>query len=103
MNISRLLVQPGQRVRRGQVIARLGASGHVSAPQLHFHVSDALSLLDAESLPYRLEGVAVLGAYDSFEAFTRGGPWPQRPQADLSDSADLPSPNMVVMFPGEGG
>lgn len=34
----RLLVSRGERVNRGQVIARVGASGGVSEPQLHFEV-----------------------------------------------------------------
>jgi murein DD-endopeptidase MepM/ murein hydrolase activator NlpD len=36
-----LLVKPGERVRRGQVIARLGSTGQASRPHLHFHVADA--------------------------------------------------------------
>lgn len=33
-----LLVHRGQQVRRGQVIARVGSSGNVRTPQLHFEV-----------------------------------------------------------------
>jgi murein DD-endopeptidase MepM/ murein hydrolase activator NlpD len=33
-----LLVSRGHQVRRGQVIARVGASGNVSAPQIHFEI-----------------------------------------------------------------
>jgi murein DD-endopeptidase MepM/ murein hydrolase activator NlpD len=33
-----LLVQKGQKIRRGQVIAKVGSSGNVSAPQLHFEI-----------------------------------------------------------------
>ena len=35
---SRLLVRAGQRVRRGQVIARVGSTGSVNRPQLHFEL-----------------------------------------------------------------
>jgi len=35
---SRLFVQPGERVRRRQVIAITGSTGHASAPQLHFEI-----------------------------------------------------------------
>ena len=33
-----VLVKRGQRVRRGQVIARVGSSGSVAVPQLHFEI-----------------------------------------------------------------
>lgn len=35
---SKLLVQEGQRVARGQIIARSGHSGHVTGPHVHFEV-----------------------------------------------------------------
>lgn len=35
---SRLLVQRGDRVRRGQIIAKAGQTGSVTSPQLHFEV-----------------------------------------------------------------
>ena len=37
-----IVVKPGQRVSRGDVIAKLGSSGSTSiGPHLHFHVADA--------------------------------------------------------------
>ncbi|MBV8738523.1 MAG: peptidoglycan DD-metalloendopeptidase family protein [Alphaproteobacteria bacterium] len=33
-----ILVKPGQKVARGQVIARVGSTGNVSEPQLHFEL-----------------------------------------------------------------
>lgn len=43
---SKLLVTRGQKVQRGQVIARVGASGAVSEPQLHFEVRRGSRALD---------------------------------------------------------
>ena len=37
-HLSRFLVVPGQEVRRGDVIARSGASGRVTSPHLHYEV-----------------------------------------------------------------
>ena len=91
-----LLVRSGERVRRGQVIARLGSTGQASRPHLHFHVADANSPLAAEGQPYRLEGYRTLGSYDSIAAFEGGVPW--RPNPVMRDGPALPGPNAVVMF-----
>ncbi len=37
-HVGRLIVRRGQRVRRGQTIARVGRTGNVSRPQLHFEI-----------------------------------------------------------------
>ena len=52
-----LLVKKGDRVRRGQVLGRIGNSGDSKAAHLHFHVMDA---------PFFGEGVPFV--IDSFEA-----------------------------------
>ncbi len=51
-------VEPGERVRRGQVIGRVGNTGNSSQPHLHFHVMDGqggASKLAADGLPYRFD------------------------------------------------
>ena len=45
-HLSELKVQPGQRVRRGQVIASIGMSGSSYAPHLHYEVSRDSVMLD---------------------------------------------------------
>jgi murein DD-endopeptidase len=47
-----LRVRVGDRVRLGQVIARLGYTGQSTGPHLHFHVADAPMPLNAEGIPY---------------------------------------------------
>lgn len=39
MHLSRLLVQPGQTVRAGQVVAEVGASGRASGPHLDWRIN----------------------------------------------------------------
>lgn len=34
----RILVRPGQRVKRGDIVARIGSTGGVAKPQLHFEI-----------------------------------------------------------------
>lgn len=91
-------VKQGQRVRRGEVIAALGASGSTSiGPHLHFHVADADSLLGAEGMPFVFDRFTVLGDFASIDALVAGEPW--RP-AQLARPAvpSRPMPNSVISF-----
>src|SRR5258706_6051455 len=45
-----LAVQRGDVVRRGQVIARIGSSGNVAEPQLHFEVRRGAQAIDPQSV-----------------------------------------------------
>jgi murein DD-endopeptidase MepM/ murein hydrolase activator NlpD len=45
-------VAVGQRVRAGDLLARLGNSGNSNAPHLHFQVGDGPSLLSGHGVPY---------------------------------------------------
>jgi murein DD-endopeptidase MepM/ murein hydrolase activator NlpD len=55
-------VKAAQRVRRGDVLGKLGNSGNSTGPHLHLQVMNAASFLDADGLPFvidefRLDGV----------------------------------------------
>jgi hypothetical protein len=57
-----ITVEEGDRVRRGQVLGRLGNSGNTTAPHLHFHVMDAPLPLGAENnLPYVIDSFRYQG------------------------------------------
>jgi ketosteroid isomerase-like protein len=91
-------VAVGDRVERGQVIAAVGFTGHSTMPHLHFHVADANSPLDAEGMPFVLEGFDLLGSYDSRDELGKG-PWtPRDPALERRRSAELPAPAAVVDF-----
>lgn len=49
-NASELLVTRGQAVKQGQIIARAGATGHVTSPQLHFEIRKGTKPVDPLSL-----------------------------------------------------
>ena len=74
------MVKVGDQVTSGQVIARVGSSGSVSAgPHLHFHVSDGHSLLGAEGVPFvirefQLRGSSADCGIRNRDAPTRLGP-----------------------------
>jgi murein DD-endopeptidase len=92
-------VKAGQRVRRGQVIARLGSSGSTSiGPHLHFHVADANSLLAAEGLPFVFRQFGHLGGYASIDALVNGLT-PSLTAGERQAALERPAPNAIVRFP----
>jgi Peptidase family M23 len=50
-----LRVKTGDRVRRGQVLARVGASGDAREPHLHFEVTTSSEPLAGEGVPYLID------------------------------------------------
>jgi murein DD-endopeptidase len=74
-------VAPGDRVRRGQVLASLGFTGDSTEPHLHFHVADSPSPLAGEGLPFELERFRVQDA-----------------GATRIRQRERPAPNAVVTF-----
>lgn len=80
-------VRAGQRVRRGEVLGRLGNSGNSVGPHLHFHVGDAPTLNGGEGQPYVFSRYQVLG---------RGKPASDQPPSEQQGS--LPLDGAVLSF-----
>jgi hypothetical protein len=51
----------GDRVKRGQVLGKLGNTGNTSAPHLHFHLMDGASVLGSSGLPYVIDSFLLTG------------------------------------------
>ncbi len=51
----------GDRVKRGQVLGKLGNTGNTSAPHLHFHLMEGPSALGSNGIPYSLDSFAIEG------------------------------------------
>jgi len=50
-----LLVKPGDTVKKGQVIAKLGNTGNANVSHMHFHLMNGPSLLGSDGIPYVLD------------------------------------------------
>jgi murein DD-endopeptidase MepM/ murein hydrolase activator NlpD len=89
-------VTPGQRVRRGDVVGRVGNSGNTTGPHLHLHVSDGPTFEASDGLPYVFRELVVLGdssadrALDPERAVDLAGPGRRR--------RGLPIHGAVVQF-----
>jgi murein DD-endopeptidase len=91
-------VKPGQRVTRGDVIAKLGSSGSSSiGPHLHFHVADTNSVLGAEGMPFVFRHYTDFGRFASIDALMAGEPWKPFGSATAFINA-RPAPNSVISF-----
>lgn len=54
-------VRLGQKVKAGAYLARLGNSGHTTAPHLHFQLTDKAGLTGGEGLPFVFSNYTRLG------------------------------------------
>lgn len=59
-----LRVKVWERVRRGQVLARVGSSGDSREPHLHFEVTTSPKLLTGEGVPYLIDRYRCVSACD---------------------------------------
>ena len=78
-----LRVKTGDRVRRGQPVARVGASGDAREPHLHFEVTTSSKLLAGEGVPYLIDRYRCRSASDGFMELR---------------TLELPLGNSVVVF-----
>ena len=63
-------VRPGDSVKKGAVLGKLGNTGNTSAPHLHFHIMNGPSPMAADGIPYVIDAFDFSGQIDiaAFEA-----------------------------------
>lgn len=92
-------VHPGQRIRRGDVLAELGFTGASTGPHLHFHVSDGPSRVASEGRPFTLAAFDLLGSYGDLSGLGKSTWAPRRPLENERRTDEWPAENVVVRFP----
>jgi murein DD-endopeptidase MepM/ murein hydrolase activator NlpD len=78
-----LRVRVGEHVRRGQLLARIGASGDAREPHLHFEITTSPKLMAGEGVPYLIDKYRVMNAPKGIAAERTG---------------ELPLDNMAIDF-----
>lgn len=100
-----LKVNIGDKVVKGQVLAKLGNSGNSDAPHLHFHICTGPNPLLSQGQSYVLEAFELLGKSISIESLLTGGNvfstfTFEKQEAQLQE--ELPLQNTVINMPGSG-
>lgn len=66
LDVGSIRKQRGDPVRRGEVIARVGNTGHSTQPHLHFQLMDGPNFLRANGLPALFENVPLQSMNENF-------------------------------------
>jgi Peptidase family M23 len=94
-------VRPGQRVRAGKMLARLGNTGASGAPHLHLDISDSPKALAGNGMPYMFDRFRMIGTVTNLDEFlTATAPATVRPLRRAARRHQYPLQASVLRFPG---
>lgn len=97
-----ILVQRGQKVKRGEVLAAVGNSGQSDAPHLHLHVANAASALGADGLAFVFDHFGLEGHVPSLAVLESPEGWRRNEAVNIQKRhKELPLENAVIDFSRE--
>ncbi|HEY4144408.1 M23 family metallopeptidase [Pinirhizobacter sp.] len=91
-----VLVKPGDHVKRGQVIGRLGQSGNSAAPHLHFQLANRPTFEGSEGMPFVFDTFRYEGTETEGQMFGQGDPW--KPTDGSMRHDQMPLSDTVINF-----
>jgi len=91
-------VRPGERIRRGAVIGRVGQTGAAGAPHLHFHVSDKPTFERSEGAPFVIDAFLLHGRGTIEQTFDPSKPAPPGAAPGRPRANEMPLNGDVVTF-----
>jgi murein DD-endopeptidase MepM/ murein hydrolase activator NlpD len=83
-----LRVKPGDRVKSGELLARVGVSGDANLPHLHFEVTTSPRQLIGEGVPYVIDRFRAKAPDGTWQTFTRELPM-RSMTVDFGQRADI--------------
>ncbi|MGH3766342.1 MAG: M23 family metallopeptidase [Pseudonocardiaceae bacterium] len=101
-----LLVKVGDKVTKGQVIAKLGNTGNANASHLHFQVMNGPSAVASPGIPYVIDSFDYQGQispqriYDADNYLTGNFFGPDRRSTPETRANQLPMAWAIINFPG---
>jgi len=86
-------VKPLQKVKKGQLLGKLGNSGNSDVPHLHMHVCEGTDMLFSHGIPYMFDRYKYVGHFEDQVYY------PEPPVAVMNQ---MPGLNDAVVFHGSG-
>jgi hypothetical protein len=98
-------VKVGDKVKKGDVIAKLGNTGNANAPHMHFQLMNNAIQFRADALPYVIDKFDYVGqvspqVLDAADDYVTGTIYPPPFPTAQPRTAQLPMALAVVNFPG---